>query len=151
MGIYKCGKCNKDFRPLGGWKEHCPSCNKEIKASKKKAELLKKEQRKYCNYVIFERDDFRCIYCGRSPIEDNIRLVVDHIIPKSKEGTHSIYNLVSSCWECNTSKNTLPLKEDVYCRIVGVIKERNKGISPEAAVLVESIFKQLLLKTESKR
>ena len=139
----ECIECHEDFKMKGGWKEVCPPCRLILIERKKQEALQQKEHRRHGYYLIFERDNFCCIYCGRSPIEDNIKLVVDHIVPKSKKGNHSIYNLISCCWECNAGKNTIPLKGDVYRRIVEVIKERNKGISPEAAALVESIFKQL--------
>src|SRR5579872_5986223 len=32
-------------------------------------------------FSIFKRDDFTCIYCGKSSIEDGVKLVIDHITP----------------------------------------------------------------------
>src|SRR3990167_10257174 len=33
-------------------------------------------------FEIFARDGFRCRYCGRTPQEDGVKLVVEHIIAK---------------------------------------------------------------------
>ena len=40
-----------------------------------------------------------CFYCGSSD-----QIEIDHIIPISKGGRHSIGNLVSACRKCNRSK-----------------------------------------------
>lgn len=48
--------------------------------------------------AVFARDDHRCQYCGASA--ENI----DHVIPKSRGGTHSWDNVVASCRPCNSRK-----------------------------------------------
>lgn len=45
----------------------------------------------------------RCAYCGKwMPIGT---ATIDHIIPKSKNGTNSLDNLVVCCYDCNLEKN----------------------------------------------
>ncbi|MEX1262315.1 MAG: HNH endonuclease [Actinomycetota bacterium] len=46
----------------------------------------------------------RCAMCGRTPFEDEIRLVVDHRIPLDWGGTDDIENLQPLCEECNAGK-----------------------------------------------
>ncbi|MEK0338211.1 MAG: HNH endonuclease, partial [Nitrosopumilus sp.] len=53
-------------------------------------------------FEIFKRDEFTCQYCGRKSPE--VILEVDHIIPKSKDGTDEKENLTTSCFECNRGK-----------------------------------------------
>lgn len=48
---------------------------------------------------IFERDGFRCAWCGGT--ED---LTVDHIYPRSLGGAHTEDNLQALCRSCNSSK-----------------------------------------------
>lgn len=48
---------------------------------------------------IWERDDFRCQYCGSRKY-----LVVDHVMPESRGGTSEDSNLVTACWKCNSAK-----------------------------------------------
>ncbi len=48
--------------------------------------------------AIFARDGYRCQYCGG--VAENI----DHIIPRSRGGTHSWNNVVASCRKCNSRK-----------------------------------------------
>lgn len=60
--------------------------------------------------------NFRCAYCG---IQTN--MTIDHVIPLSKGGEHSIENIVPSCAECNSHKHTklnwIPKK---FKEVVGV-------------------------------
>jgi 5-methylcytosine-specific restriction endonuclease McrA len=48
--------------------------------------------------AVFARDEHRCQYCGASA--ENI----DHVIPRSRGGTHSWDNVVASCRPCNSRK-----------------------------------------------
>ena len=48
--------------------------------------------------TVFKRDMFKCQYCGRQA--ENL----DHVLPKSRGGTHTWENVVASCRKCNTRK-----------------------------------------------
>lgn len=48
--------------------------------------------------AVFARDRHRCQYCGR-PAEN-----LDHVVPRSRGGTHSWDNVVASCRTCNARK-----------------------------------------------
>lgn len=48
--------------------------------------------------AVFVRDSFACQYCGH-PAEN-----VDHIVPRSRGGTHTWGNVVAACRRCNTHK-----------------------------------------------
>jgi 5-methylcytosine-specific restriction endonuclease McrA len=48
--------------------------------------------------AIFARDDHRCQYCDR--VAENI----DHVVPKSRGGTHTWENVVAACRSCNARK-----------------------------------------------
>jgi 5-methylcytosine-specific restriction endonuclease McrA len=49
----------------------------------------------------------RCAMCGRTPLEDRIRLQVDHKIPKAWGGIDELENLQPLCEECNRGKKDL--------------------------------------------
>lgn len=55
-------------------------------------------------YTIFYRDNFRCRYCGKKPI-DGAKLTIDHVFPKSKGGGDDLLNLVTACEDCNHNKS----------------------------------------------
>lgn len=48
--------------------------------------------------AVFARDGNRCQYCGR------VAECLDHVIPRSKGGTHTWENVVASCRACNVRK-----------------------------------------------
>ena len=47
---------------------------------------------------VFARDGHRCQYCGG--VAENI----DHVVPRSKGGTHTWENVVAACRPCNNRK-----------------------------------------------
>ena len=70
-----------------------------IRVPYKKIELSRKN--------IIRRDNGRCQYCG----EKRSDLTIDHIIPKSRDGTDSWENLVAACKPCNNKKGSRTLEE----------------------------------------
>lgn len=48
--------------------------------------------------AVFVRDQHECQYCGRTA--EN----VDHVVPRSRGGTHTWDNVVAACRRCNTRK-----------------------------------------------
>ena len=48
--------------------------------------------------AVFARDNHRCQYCGAAA--ENI----DHVVPRSKGGTHTWENVVAACRPCNMRK-----------------------------------------------
>ena len=55
--------------------------------------------------AVFARDGHRCQYCDRAA--ENI----DHVVPRSRGGTHSWDNVVASCRACNSRKEDRLLSE----------------------------------------
>ena len=49
-----------------------------------------------------KRDNFTCQYCGRKAPE--VKLHIDHKIPKSKGGLDELNNLITACEDCNLGK-----------------------------------------------
>lgn len=59
--------------------------------------------------------NFRCAYCG---IQTN--MTIDHVIPISKGGEHSIGNIVPACAECNNHKRaSLTWKPQIFNKVIG--------------------------------
>ena len=55
---------------------------------------------------VFRRDNHTCQYCGSTK-----RLTLDHVIPRSKGGTHTWDNVVTACEKCNSTKSDRLLHE----------------------------------------
>jgi len=68
--------------------------------------------------AVFARDDHRCQYCGTAA--ENI----DHVIPRSRGGSHTWENVVAACRPCNTRK------EDRLVHESG-LKLRRRPVAPQ--------------------
>jgi ribosomal protein S27AE len=125
------GKCrSENHKKLTQSYKDCPNCGKTF--------LSNHNARKFCSnecressiasapYLIHSRDDFKCVYCGLSSIEDGVKLHIDHIHPRSKGGEDVAGNLVTSCSNCNTSKNDRELPSELVDRIFCHVKDLNK-------------------------
>ena len=69
-------------------------------------------------YIIYERDNCQCAYCGSTVIpgknsrEGKEQLAtLDHIIPRNAGGSNKTDNLVTACVSCNSSRKDTPLFE----------------------------------------
>lgn len=109
-----CGIAFKAVRPIKYCKLSCQN------------EYYQKESAARGRYLILERDEFRCIYCGLSSVEDATQLHVDHIIPRLIGGKDEAENLVTACQTCNLSKSASLLSGEVLTRIQAEVKKRNK-------------------------
>ena len=55
--------------------------------------------------AIYLRDGFTCVYCLRDLHgADPFDVTLDHLVPRSKGGTHETTNLVTACRSCNSSR-----------------------------------------------
>lgn len=77
--------------------------------------------------TVMLRDAYTCQYCGATP--GRHELTVDHVVPRSRGGTHTWENLVTACKPCNHRKgNRLP--EEVHMSL------RRKPYEPSYVALV---------------
>ena len=112
---------------FGGWQNACLQFIKykmgedvEIDEGKEKKYFqtnVKKREIKYnpgdtrtipdgLRLKIFARDNFCCVFCGRSPATDfGLKLHVDHIKPFSQGGKSTEDNLQTLCQNCNLGKS----------------------------------------------
>jgi hypothetical protein len=66
--------------------------------------------------IVYGRDSFRCVYCGRTE-PNGVRLTIDHIVPPGRGGSEGIENLVTACAICN-SRKTGYLPEECHMPIL---------------------------------
>lgn len=57
---------------------------------------------RFCRENVYIRDNFTCQYCG-TKLHGKL-LTLDHVVPASKQGQKSWYNVVSACRLCNQRK-----------------------------------------------
>jgi 5-methylcytosine-specific restriction endonuclease McrA len=54
--------------------------------------------------LIFSRDGFSCVYCGRSQFEEGIQLFISYRIPEEEGGKPIFDNLVTTCFWCKAGR-----------------------------------------------
>jgi hypothetical protein len=108
-----CIKCEIEFSQEFPKQLHC-SHECFIDDYLDKNQRIMKEFAGRCYFLIYKRDDFKCVYCGRSAHE-GFKLYLDHIYPLSKGGQNHPFNLATCCPSCNTCKGERTLtKEQVF-------------------------------------
>lgn len=67
----------------------------------------RKEKWRSLRNVVFDRNGFKCTYCGdeKDPFE------CDHIHPVAKGSSHDLSNLTTACKRCNASKRDRTIDE----------------------------------------
>jgi len=93
--------------------------------------------KRYNNFSIFDRDAFRCVYCGKSSIEDGIKLQADHIIPRKVGGPDCIENMVTACEQCNREKSDTLININNLKRLKEVVINRNSLLSKQQITFIE--------------
>jgi hypothetical protein len=100
--------------------------------------------------IIFERDGNKCFKCPSTT-----RLTLDHIKPKSKFHYHGIDNIITLCWNCNTSKFTSLLPQNELNEIKKYLNRVNQKFTKEELNEMEHIIKEyydsLIPKKKEKR
>lgn len=72
---------------------------------------------------IWARTDGRCYYCG-ARLDSETSYTIDHIVPQSRGGLHSLENVVPACKSCNSAKGTKFLEEFRFYRAMQRFQER---------------------------
>ncbi len=97
------------FAAAGGWRVHSPSLvvhvPKHIRlkiASKERMWKVPPVNRR----EVLRRDHHSCQYCSSGK-----RLTLDHVIPRSRGGSHTWDNVVTACERCNSRKGDRTLFE----------------------------------------
>lgn len=119
-----CHVCSSPFRQathLGMREKYCDSCAKYVAAeSKRKSGRIAKSRRRarirntkndpIDPYDVFDAADWSCYICGKKTPKslrgtlDNRAPELDHVIPLSKGGTHTMDNVACCCRKCNNIK-----------------------------------------------
>ncbi len=108
-----CVLCGRVFLPKQPTQRFCKvECNRKHHKKKYEMALINGTSEHYLKlrFEAFKRDNFTCQYCGRTA-QDSVRLVADHIIPRSKGGKDNLNNLITACEECNLGKSDVVLKK----------------------------------------
>lgn len=62
-------------------------------------------------FLVMRRDNFKCCFCGKSPVNhQGTVLEIDHIKAWAEGGETELENLQTLCKKCNGGKSNLPIK-----------------------------------------
>lgn len=89
---------------------------------------------------VFRRDNHTCQYCGSTK-----HLTLDHVIPRSKGGTHTWDNVVAACEKCNSSKGESPadrLRQRLLHETGMVLKTKPKAPMHPAIAFAEQFWQE---------
>jgi len=139
---YCCKDCKIEFNIKSKSQLICKHCNGKFLTKRLNQLYCSKKCRKECvpaelkekysgtgnlkGFNIFERDNFRCAYCGKTSYEDGAKLVVEHIFPRSKGGTNDGHNIITACNDCNAKKGNKVIDWNIILTLWQVVDERNK-------------------------
>lgn len=117
-----CDFCKKEFWSKGVRHRFCSTeCSRKYSFQEREKTPFYKNR-----FLIFARDSFTCIYCGRVSYKDKVELHVEHIYPVKKGGTDKLFNLATACGECNREKSVSLLSDETILKLWEVIEERNR-------------------------
>lgn len=110
MSCVVCGK------PLGSEHSNSKCCSLDCRIERRYERLREYEKKRGTltaglRFSVFQRDGFRCVYCGAGA-QDGATLHVDHIVPRSKGGQSALENLATACSDCNLGKSATLIDAD---------------------------------------
>lgn len=109
-----------------------PKVKEARKAQSKKRKAIQRGAKVGATFTykqVFERDGWRCQLCGKVTPERKRGTIshnapeVDHIIPLSKGGEHSLNNAQTLCRACNgwKSDKIIPAQQGLFTALVGAL------------------------------
>jgi hypothetical protein len=93
--------------------------------------------------IIFERDENKCYKCSSTK-----KLTLDHVKPKSKYNIHSIDNIITLCWDCNTKKFIFDLPENELIEIQKYLDKVNMRFNEEESIEIKNAIEEFYRKPE---
>ncbi len=107
--LVNCVWCGVSFRTAGAARYCSGKCRVATHRARKAGDttLIVTPTGLALRFAILQRDNYRCVYCGRTAHE--ARLEIDHVDPVSKGGAGGMDNLVTACYECNRGKRDVIL------------------------------------------
>lgn len=92
---------------------------------------------KRCRFEVLRRDGHACRYCGQCA--PDVKLTVDHVVPKALGGKDEPSNLVAACVDCNAGKSSSSPDAAMVDEVREDALKHAERVRQAYAVLVESL------------
>ena len=93
--------------------------------------------------AVFTRDGQTCVYCGGSATS------IDHVVPRSRGGTHTWDNVVAACRRCNHTKADRSLAELGWVAAAPAAHAERRGVAAAGHRTVDPRWREWLGVPES--
>lgn len=90
---------------------------------------------KRTRYEVLRRDNHACRYCGC--MAPDVKLTIDHVIPKALGGSDDPSNLVTACVDCNAGKSSMQPDHALVDDIGADALRWSRAMSRAAALVAE--------------
>ena len=106
--VRNCARCGADYRHQRAGRMHCSDLCRELDRKDRGVSLFHGWISDAERVAIYERDAYTCMLCGEpadasaDPQRGDWSPTLDHIIPRSKGGTHDASNLRTAHRWCNS-------------------------------------------------
>lgn len=109
------------------WRLMTPAQREDfIRWARPSREYVKATIPKDLRWRIFQRDGFKCQYCGAQS-----HLSIDHIVAESRGGTLDESNLLTACGSCNSAKGSKEYRAFKFSRFLAQTDESIRAIIAE--------------------
>lgn len=118
--IRQCARCNSDYQSQHTQRVHCSDLCRELDRKDRGVGLYHGWISQAERVMLYERDNYTCWICNKAcdttvdPRTHGDSPTLDHVIPRSKGGSHEHENLRTACRSCNSKRGDsliLTLKE----------------------------------------
>lgn len=109
----QCARCGKAYRPATHNHKYCADCREfkdREKSRRRRARIWGIDAERLNEYSVFRRDGWICQICGE-PVDMDLKwpdphsASIDHVVPLSKGGSHTLENVQLTHLVCNNRKN----------------------------------------------
>ena len=107
---------------------------------------MRKSISKKIRFEVFKRDNFTCCYCGKSA--PKVILEIDHIKSVKNGGDNSLFNLITSCYDCNRGKSHKRLSD--FSELEKQTNELNKMQEQRNKIIELQQWREKLKKNDKK-
>lgn len=109
--VRQCQRCDGDYQSPYTQRVYCSDLCRELEREDRGVELYHGWISQSQRVMLYQRDNYTCWLCNKAcdttvdPRTHDDAPTLDHVIPRSKGGTHAHNNLRTACRRCNSIRS----------------------------------------------